>query len=220
MLGSKRMGQVLANIERRCKYAVKATSSIRVKGGQAEAIMADALCDAKVPIENATDKHTPGADIFPTFRSRVIDGISAKSGKKKKHRGVENTLALSGYRLGRFHKDLDATVTWIQENKPSAFLCLANPTPAGKKAKVFADFYLYSVFLFEAHLLDYGTPEMWTASENGKRYFLETPYMKAEIRHSMSSQLWTYIDINALGIQPMHSFAVPNKKSLTLRRPT
>jgi hypothetical protein len=222
LLGGPRMDKVLSSIERRCQYATRATGATRVKGEQAEGVLAEALLDAKVSLDYDTSSHTHGADFFPKFRAKRVDGISGKSGYRENTTGIRDALVLSGYRLSRFDGDTKEMFHWMEANIPSAFMCLANPLLKNRPrlAAEFADYHLYSVILFEGHRLSLGSPELWMPTASGKRLTYRSPYLYAEIRKTMSTQLWVSLDLKALDIQPLHSFAVQRRRRLTRPRPS
>ncbi len=132
-------------------------------------------------------KHTASIDI------KLDAGLtfSIKSGEYFPNR---NTLKFSGSRLGKYD-DISDMVSSIIDNSADYYICLA------KVKKDWIDnTRVYYLFVFPASCLHYNSD--WQKTESGKnhRYDMNITGMKATIHSSMSSQLWTWVSTDIIGL--------------------
>lgn len=140
--------------------------------------------------------------------------ISAKSGELKDH-ADKQTLTVSGSRLGQYKQNLTSMLKHVDASAAQTYVCLSRkaaqwnikdqqsgsnirfPSPGEDK--------IYNLFIFSATLLDYASAADWktrTTSSGNSIYALDhdpVRQLSAEIRSSMSHQLWTTIDVSLIG---------------------
>ncbi len=157
--------------------------------------------------------------------------LSVKSGQVT-GKGKDEKLTLSGSRLGQNSQSMGAMLGYVKGTSAEMYVCLSrkatewkvkDPPPEGKAIKrpprlpLPSENKTYHLFVFPAKLLDYGQSSDWTESKSPKtgvvtKYSLphsDARQFSAEIRVSMSHQLWTYVDVALIGTAT--TIVVPGK---------
>ena len=169
----------------------------RVKADQWEEILSVTLAQLGVPNEWGPGSHRIGTDI--TLGSGVT--VSAKSGTYDR---AEQTLTFSGSRLGKHSSTLSAMVNHVLATKSDWYAFCAGPKTKSRSPE-------YDLFFIPGYLLDYGSPADWvqrTTESGSSVWAFGGSSLSAEIRSSMSHQLWTTLNLTHLQQRPSRSFTI------------
>ena len=123
--------------------------------------------------------------------------LSIKSGTYDKKNSL---LTISGSRLGK-HSNISNMVKAIKSDAADIYFSIARLTEEWKPVPLPSEPKTYYFFAFESHLLGYDK-HPWIKKETStgrSNYYMEGPGIKAEIRESMSHQLWTTISTSLIG---------------------
>ena len=123
--------------------------------------------------------------------------ISIKSGTYKPK---QRSLIFSGSRLGR-HGNLESMVESVIQDAADWYFCLAKMDSDWKVSSELVSQKIYYFFAFESSSLPYGEIEWTTAftKSGGQTYFVDLDGFHADIRPSMSHQLWTKVSEERIG---------------------
>jgi hypothetical protein len=128
----------------------------------------------------------------------TIDGetyrISNKSGKYNRK---NETLVISGSRSGEY-ETLEDKIKFFSDKKEDVYVCCATETkkPSSKN---------YYIFFFESKLLNYSEANWlpkYGKNQTQTGWYCDTDNYRAEIRHSLSGQIWTTIKLLNANITP------------------
>lgn len=126
--------------------------------------------------------------------------ISVKSGTYSR---TNQTLKFSGSRLGSHSASIQEMHHKIVSTQSDYYLFAAQPTGRGADAPP-KDHNNYSLFLIPKRLVSYGRADQWVPE--GRNWVYTSPTLKAEIRASMSYQLWTTLQLRPEGAVPIFPF--------------
>ena len=123
--------------------------------------------------------------------------ISVKSGM---YDFSKSLLTFSGSRLGK-HGNINSMVESVLENSADWYICVAKIDAEWKFSLAGRSKKIYYIFAFESESLPYGEISWSTkpTKTGGIVYFADTKGFHAEIRPSMSHQLWTNVAISRVG---------------------
>ncbi len=123
--------------------------------------------------------------------------ISVKSGM---YDFSKSLLTFSGSRLGK-HGNINSMVESVLENSADWYICVAKIDADWKLSLAGRSKKIYYIFAFESESLPYGEISWSTkpTKTGGIVYFADTKGFHAEIRPSMSHQLWTNVAISRVG---------------------
>lgn len=123
--------------------------------------------------------------------------VSIKSGTYDK---ANKNLKISGSRLGK-HSTIENMVKAIKAEAADIYFCMARLNEEWQPVPLHHEPKKYYFFAFESALLGYDKYpwEQRKTSTGRLNYHMEGPGIKAEIRESMSHQLWTTISTNLIG---------------------
>ena len=123
--------------------------------------------------------------------------ISVKSGM---YNVAKSVLTFSGSRLGK-HGNVKSMVESVLENSADWYICVAKIDSDWKLNTGSSSKKIYYIFAFESESLPYG--EVTWGTKNTKTggivYFADLNGFHAEIRPSMSHQLWTDVSTSRVG---------------------
>ncbi len=123
--------------------------------------------------------------------------ISVKSGMYDFSKSI---LTFSGSRLGK-HGNISSMVESVLENTADWYICVAKIDSDWKTGLDGLSKKIYYIFAFESECLPYGEISWDTkpTKTGGIVYFADTKGFHAEIRPSMSHQLWTNVSVSRVG---------------------
>lgn len=139
------------------------------------------LLDNTFRANNVETNWEPGSHKISEDMKIMLNGeettVSVKTGIWNEE---TKTLKISGSRTGK-HKTIGEKIAHLKGTSAEIYLLIA-----GKEgAKIDDPYYMIT---FHHGMIDFGEPEDWT--EDDKKWFLDTPDARLEIRKSMSDQLW------------------------------
>lgn len=123
--------------------------------------------------------------------------ISVKSGM---YDFTKSVLTFSGSRLGK-HGNLKSMVESVLENSADWYICVAKIDSDWKLNTGLSSKKIYYIFAFESGNLPYGEV-LWdtkSTKTGGIVYYADLKGFHAEIRPSMSHQLWTNVSTSRVG---------------------
>ncbi len=158
---------------------------IRCKAEYLEEIIVSALRSSDFAVDWDPASHDKEKDIVVNTK----DKIQIKSGTFQKK---NNTITISGHRLGRFEGDLIKITNYL--NKSSAdIISVFNPNKKSKK-------HLYTVASIPKEVLKDIKPDKWI-KKNTAYYQINSKNVEFSIRVSMSWQIWWQIPADKVKIE-------------------
>ena len=177
------------------------------KAEQLEELVSNALTNAGLLNDWAPGSHAVSTDITLEASGATL---SVKSGTV-----ANGVLEISGSRLGKNSTSVASMLADVKARSAQFYVSVAKVKTDWSGKVLPSSEKRYQLFIFPADLLDYGTGDEWTtrSNANGKTVYTyeatRGAISKAEIRASMSHQLWTRIDISKL--PPPISLVVPGR---------
>lgn len=170
----------------------------RVKADQWEELLTKALIQTGFPCQWQAGSHAVGTDV--TLASGAT--VSVKSGT---HDTAKSALVFSGSRLGRHSHSINAMVNYLNATRSNYYALAATPKPATSGTIE------YHIFLIPGRLIHYGQGHEWgekASNASAPIWEYANPNLSAEIRASMSHQVWTTLDLSAMRQAPAHTFTI------------
>ena len=123
--------------------------------------------------------------------------ISVKSGMYDPSKSL---LTFSGSRLGK-HGNIKSMVESVLQNSADWYICVSKIDADWQLSQSGRSKKIYYVFAFESKSLPYGEISWATkpTKTGGLVYFVDSKGFHAEIRPSMSHQLWTNVAVDRIG---------------------
>jgi hypothetical protein len=167
----------------------------RVKAEQWEELLSRALRMAGHPNEWNCGSHAVGTDI-------TLDSGSTVSAKSGVYDEAKRILTFSGSRLGKHGADIASMVHHVNASRSDYYAFAASPK---RKPGL-----CYDIFFVPGALIHYGSREDWTLKPDAKSpvWAYSGPRLRAEIRSSMSHQIWTDLRLERMSQVPAHSFSI------------
>lgn len=142
------------------------------------------LLDNTFRANNVETNWDPGSHKISEDMKITLNGeettVSVKTGVWNE---TTKTLTISGSRTGQ-HKTIGEKIAHLKGTSAEIYLLIA-----GKQgAKIDDPYYMIT---FHHGEIDFGEPENWV--EDDKKWFMDTPTARLEIRKSMSDQLWVQL---------------------------
>lgn len=163
------------------------------KGDYLEELIASVLAENGINNDWQPDEnHTISVDM------NLENGMSL-SIKSGIYDPVKNTLKFSGSRLGK-HKTREDMVKSIIDNSADWYICVSRVEKDWSPVPSFLDTKTYYLFSFPSSVLRYDSEWIteYTKSGNPKHY-MQIDGMYADIKSSLSYQLWTTISLDLIG---------------------
>jgi hypothetical protein len=184
--------------------------NIRCSGDFWEERLDTALNRTRLGSDWTPGSHAVSTDTSLTGANNMT--VSVKSGTVTGQE-EEVKLTISGSRLGKHSGNMDAMLAHVKTTSAEVYVCLSHrdtdwkfKDDSGADRKVQdTDDKVYNLFVFPSSLLDYGQPSDWDDHQTPSGHTVwalprtEPRKMSAEIRGSMSHQLWTKIDVALIG---------------------
>lgn len=209
VLDESRLNVVLDSVEKDLFAYHKVLQHTRCQSVALEEIFARGFSKAKINYDWTPQSHRKGSDFYVTRWGVRRAGISMKSGMRKPFDGRPGALKFSGGRHGTHRNNFAGMHRALLENSPSLYIMGANPLGGGAK---YAHVAAYSIFAFPGELINYGEASDWTLAPNNRDFVYSGNGIQARISQATTNQVWTTVDLAALGIQPVRQILVTNKQ--------
>lgn len=157
-------------------------SSVRCKDVMLEELISKSLKKFGIANEWLYGSHNIVTDIV----LQTNENVSIKSGVWNQK---QNTLTFSGSRLGSY-PTLEQKHAHIMETKPDFYIFGSKPVYPQNIEE-----HEYAFFVLTGEEINYSTPDQWV---DGLAPSLHNENISAEIRPSMSHQLWTTVNMNSV----------------------
>jgi hypothetical protein len=169
----------------------------------AEHIINRALMQSGYATRHDAGSHKVGADVHLTDVSGKTEdglGISVKTGTVVKAAKLSESdkLTISGSRTGKY-KTLEEKINFLTDTSPNVYTCISRERGVSDTSISDGKNFHYTVYVFSGDLINYGKPEDWDV-ESKTNAHINSEYFKAEIRATMSDQVWTEMRTDAPGV--------------------
>jgi hypothetical protein len=165
--------------------------STRVSADLWEEVIVRSLEKLGYSVDWNSGSHKVGTDILLKDNSLGDFTLSAKSGV---YEADKNTLTFSGSRLGTYKNNFTDMLEHIKKTQSDVYLFAA-----GEKSKNRSN-HTYSIFAVAKSKIDYAAESQWRDTSDKPN--IHTQYLKADVRPSMSHQLWTTLKLEPLLLAP------------------